>query len=287
MSFVKSAPPAPAFQLDRRRLDLRFRLVRLAARQWLTPGYVRIRLEGPDLRASAPGGGSVFLPAFDSPGADDHLRLFFPDEAPSALDAAAIDTLRSAPSREYTPLAWNADDGWLDIEFALHGGDGVAAGGIAANWAATAELGSVVGVGGPRGSMILRGRPDAWFLAGDETAVPAMRRFAHLMDAEAVGRILVEVADAAHDLPIDAPPGVTVEQVHRNGAPAGTALAERLAVLTAGDRPGGDVFAFVAAEQGIVRIGREVLLGRWGLDGDRVVVKGYWKRGEAEYHAPH
>ena len=282
MSSVKSAPAAPAFQLDRQPLDLRFRLVRLAARQWLTPAYVRIRLEGADLRASGALGGGDFLPAFDSLGADGHLRLFFPEDAPSALDTAAIDRLRQAPSREYTPLAWNADDGWLDIEFALHGGAGVAA-----HWAATAEIGSVVGVGGPRGSMILRGRPDAWFLAGDETAVPAMRRFAHLMDAEAVGRILVEVADAAHELPIDAPPGVTVEQVHRDGAPAGDALAGRLAALTADDRPAGDVFAFIAAEQGIVRAGRGLLRDRWNLDGDRVVVKGYWKRGEAEYHAPH
>ena len=52
------------------------------------------------------------------------------------------------------------------------------------------------GVGGPRGSMLMTGRPDGWLLAGDETAVPAMRRFTHLMDADAVGRILVEVAMA-------------------------------------------------------------------------------------------
>ena len=58
---------------------------------------------------------------------------------------------------------------------------------------------------GPRGSKVLEGRPDAWFLAGDETAVPAMRRWAGLMDADAVGRILVEVVDEAHALPIDAP----------------------------------------------------------------------------------
>ncbi|RZI83822.1 MAG: siderophore-interacting protein [Microbacterium sp.] len=286
MSFVKSAPAAPSFRLDRQRLELRFRLVRLAARQWLTPGYVRIRVEGSDLRASGATGGADSLPAFDSLGADDHLRIFFPDEPPSSLDAAATEALRAAPSREYTPLAWNADDGWLDLEFALHGSDG-SSGGIAANWAATAEIGSMVGIGGPRGSMIISGRPDAWFLAGDETAVPAMRRFAHQMDTAAVGTILVEVADAAHELPIDAPPGVNVEQVHRDGAAAGTALAARLAALTADDRPAGDVFAFVAAEQGIVRAGRDLLLERWGLDGDRIVVKGYWKRGEAEYHAPH
>lgn len=253
------------FTLERRGLELRFRTVHLAARQWLTPSYVRVRLEGADLRG------------FDSPGSDDHLRIFFPDAPP-----ASVEELRAAPSREYTPLAWDADDGWLDLEFAVHGAEGVAA-----PWAATAELGAVAGIGGPRGSMVLTGRPDAWLLAGDETAVPAMRRFAHLMDADAVGRVLVEVTDSAHELPIETPPGVTVEQVHRGASAAGSALTARLDALGPADRPSGSVFGFVAAEQSIVKPGRALLLDRWDLEADQVVVKGYWKRNESEYHAPH
>ncbi|GAA1636667.1 siderophore-interacting protein [Microbacterium flavum] len=281
--------PVP-FHLERRSHDLRFRRVRLAARRWLTPTYVRVRLAGPELRG------------FDSPGADDHIRVFFPD-----AEAATIDELRAAPSREYTPLAWGEDeagDGWLDLEFAIHGiqphgghgghggpGGPGGADGVAAAWAATAEIGAPAGIGGPRGSMTICGRPDAWLLAGDETAVPAMRRFAHRMDAAAVGRILVEVPDAAHELPIDAPPGVAVEQLHRAGrggdARPGGALAARLDELGTTERPAGDVFAFVAAEQAIVKTARRVLLDRWSLDADRIVVKGYWKNGETEYHAPH
>jgi NADPH-dependent ferric siderophore reductase len=257
--------PASSFQLERHGLELRFRSVRLAARQWLTPSYVRVRLEGVELRG------------FDSPGADDHIRIFFPDGP-----VGSVDELRASPSREYTPLAWDADEGWLDIEFAVHGADGVAA-----PWAATAEIGASAGIGGPRGSMVVTGRPDGWLLAGDETAVPAMRRFTHLMDAEAVGRILIEVADAAHELPVETPPGVVVEQVHRGDAVPGAALAGRLDALGPGDRPVGSVFGFVAAEQSIVKSGRALLLDRWGLDTDQVVVKGYWKRGETEYHAPH
>jgi NADPH-dependent ferric siderophore reductase len=36
-----------------------------------------------------------------------------------------------------------------------------------------------------------------------------------------------------------------------------------------------------------VKPGRALLLDRWELDPDRIIVKGYWKRGETEYHAPH
>ncbi|MCR2783669.1 MULTISPECIES: siderophore-interacting protein [unclassified Microbacterium] len=260
-----SSTTIPAsFRLERRPLDLRFRMTRLAARQWLTPGYVRVRLVGEDLRG------------FDSLGADDHIRVFFPDSAPET-----VEQLRAAPSREYTPLGWDAEAGWLDLEFAIHGR------GVAASWAATAELGAVAGVGGPRGSMIITGRPDGWLLAGDETAVPAMRRYARSMDAASVGRIIVEVADADHELPIDAPAGVIVEQLHRGTDAAGVALARRLNALTPANRPDGDVFAFVAAEQAIVKPARALLQERWALPTDAFVTKGYWKRGESEYHAPH
>ncbi|MFC0197857.1 SIP domain-containing protein, partial [Microbacterium arthrosphaerae] len=93
--------------------------------------------------------------------------------------------------------------------------------------------------------------------------------------------------DAAHELAIDAPAGVVVEQVHRGADAAGAALAARLDRLGADDRPSGSVFGFVAAEQSIVKPGRALLLDRWGLDAAQIVVKGYWKRGETEYHAPH
>ncbi len=239
--------------------------MRLASRRWITPDYVRVRLEGGDLLG------------FDSPGSDDHIRVFFP-----AGESSSVEELRDAPSREYTPLEWHAEAGWLDLEFAVHGDSGVAA-----PWAATAPIGTPAGIGGPRGSLVIVGEPAAWFLAGDETAVPAIRRFAERMPPDAVGRIIVEVVDAAHELPIAAPAGVAVEFVHRGSSPEGSALASALDGLAADDRPGGDVFGFVAAEQAIVKPGRALLLERWGLAADQVVVKGYWKRGEAEYHASH
>jgi NADPH-dependent ferric siderophore reductase len=262
MSSVKSTP---SFRLERCPLDLRFRQATLAARTWETPTYVRVRLTGEDLIG------------FDSPGSDDHMRLFFAD-----ADAADLEAVRASPSREYTPFAWDAEAGWLDVEFAVHGDEGVAA-----PWAATAPIGAPVAVGGPRGSMVLEGRPDAWFLAGDETAVPAIRRFVGLMGDDAVGRVLIETTDAAHELAITAPAGVEVTQVHRGDAFPGAALAAALGALEAADRPDGSIFGFIAAEQAIVKPARALLVDRWGLSTDEFVAKGYWKSGEAEYHAPH
>lgn len=255
MSDVKSG-----FSIERQGLDLRFRAATLASREWLAPSYVRIRLAGAELAG------------FTSLGADDHMRLFFADSP-----AASVDELRASPSREYTPLAWGED--WLDVEFAVHGGEGVGA-----RWAASAPIGSFVGVGGPRGSAVLTGTPGSWLLVGDETAIPAIRRFAAMIPADAPARIVVEVVSDADQVEIDAP--VAVEWLHRGNAPAGSSLIAFLGSLDETADVGADPFVFIAAEQQIVKPGR-ALLARWGLDVSKAVVKGYWKRGEAEYHAPH
>lgn len=256
----------PSFALVRRGLDLRFRTAALAERSWVTDAYVRVRVRGPE------------LVGFVSPGCDDHMRLFFPNRP-----ARSIDEMRAAPSREYTPVAWGDD--WLDIEFVIHGKRGER--GVAAEWAATAPLGSTIGVGGPRGSLVIEGAPDAWLLAGDETAVPAIRRFAASMAPDAEGIVLIEVPDSAHELVVAVPAGVRVEFVHRGTSREGDALIARLDAIRADERPPGDVFAFIAAEQSIVRPGRALTLDRWGLDPERIVVKGYWKRDDIAFHAPH
>ena len=257
-----------AFTLTRSPRELVFRSATLTRRDWLTPNYARLRFEGVDLRG------------FGSLGSDDHIRVFFrdPDAEPSTDPAV----LRSGVSREYTPFAWDADTGILDLEFVIHGDSGVAG-----PWAATAPIGSTVGVGGPRGSLVMTGDPDGWFLAGDETSLPAIKRFISRMRADAIGSVFVEVTDAAFEQDLDAPTGIRVRWVHRGPAPESTILGSALDSLTEKDRPAGDMFAFIAAEQSIVRSGRALLLDRWGLDPAVAIVKGYWKRGEAEYHAPH
>ncbi|CAH0160361.1 siderophore-interacting protein [Microbacterium foliorum] len=248
------------FSIERRGLDLRFRTVTLSAREWLAPDFVRVRLTGSDLEG------------FDSPGSDDHVRLFFPHGP-----VRSVEEMRTAPSREYTPLTWGPD--WLDVEFAVHGDAG-----IAAPWAATAPLGSSIGIGGPRGSAVIAGTPASWLLAGDETAIPAIRRFAALLPADVPARIAIETVSAGREIDIDTP--VEIQWLHRGDAPSGSPLAAFLDALTAEDRIGDDPFVFIAAEQSIVKPGR-ALLDRWSIDPAHAVVKGYWKRGESEYHAPH
>lgn len=58
------------FTLDRKMNELMFRSAKLASREWLAQNYVRVRLQGDDLAG------------FDSPGSDDHIRLFSRNRPP-------------------------------------------------------------------------------------------------------------------------------------------------------------------------------------------------------------
>ena len=247
-----------SFSLDRQGFDIVRRTATLESRTWLSPNYVRVRLVGDELRG------------FNSAGSDDHIRILFTDASGETI------------SREYTPFAWDPEAGWLDIEFVIHGDEG-----IAAPWAANAPIGDVIAIGGPRGSLVLEGNPDGWLLAGDETALPAMRRFLARMTPDAVGFVFVEVPDEAHEQSLETPPGVALRWVHRRSGAPGSALALALDAVPASDRPAGDVLAFIAAEQSIVKPGRSLAHERWGIAPDRAIVKGYWKVGTTEYHAPH
>src|SRR5450830_1107705 len=139
-----------------------------------TPGVVSVTLGGEALRG------------FVSSGLGDHVKLMLPPAPGRPLVLPALQEGRvSWPAdlseadrpvmRDYTPLHFDAQALELDLEFALHGE------GPAATWAASARPGDEVGLGGPRGSTVVPAGHDAYVLAGDESALPAIaRRLAEL-----------------------------------------------------------------------------------------------------------
>jgi NADPH-dependent ferric siderophore reductase len=175
--------------------------------------------------------------------------------------------------RSYTARRQDPATGVVEIDFVLHGD------GPAAAWAAAARPGAVLGVAG---SSPLGDRPAGHLLlAGDETALPAIGRILGAARPDARGVALIEVADAAEEQGLPAPPGVAVRWLLRGGTSPGTStlLADAVAAL---ERPAGeDLFAWVAAESAAVRTVRADLRGRWGLGRAQHHAIGYWRRGRA------
>ncbi|MET0209323.1 MAG: siderophore-interacting protein, partial [Burkholderiaceae bacterium] len=153
----------------------------------LTPGVVRVTFGGEALRR------------FVSASFDDHVKLMLPPPGGRPLvlpvpgpDGPALPADAERPTmRDFTPRSFDPSRGELDIEFALHGH------GPAAAWAARAQPGQEVGIGGPRGSLVIPTDFDWHLLVGDETALPAIARRLEELPADATVIARVQTRERA------------------------------------------------------------------------------------------
>lgn len=226
----------------------------------LTPRMRRITVGGPQLAG------------FISLGSDDHVKLFFPqtDAERDALEgleiSAGIKDKPLPPMRDYTPRRFDLSTQELDIDFVLHGD------GPAATWAAQAEPGQYLHIGGPRGSMVVPDLFDSYLLIGDETALPAIARRLAELPANRQAQVVIEVENAREEQPLESAASIDVIWVHRD------AHAAKLLDTVAGlNIPGGALYAWVATESALSRKVRRVLLDTHGLNEEFVKAVGYWR----------
>ena len=90
----------------RLRLDVRFRELTVLRTEEVTPHMRRVVLGGDELAG------------FDSPGADDHIKLFFPNASGEMVLPVVTAEGRSypagkepSPARDYTPRWWDHETG--------------------------------------------------------------------------------------------------------------------------------------------------------------------------------
>jgi NADPH-dependent ferric siderophore reductase len=238
-----------------------FRAATVERVQDVTPRMRRIVFGGPDLEG------------FYSAAPDDHAKLFFP--APGSVLHKPVMTpeglvfpagVAPPPMRDYTPRHYDPVARELTIDFVLHG-DGPAAG-----WAATAQPGQAIGIGGPRGSMVVADDFDTYVLAGDETALPAIGRWLEELAPSATAIVVIEVAHERERQALTTRARVTEHWCFRN---AGSDTLE----TALGDLPvpAGDTFWWVATESRRARNLRELLVERKGANSAWVKATGYWK----------
>src|SRR5690606_23462359 len=151
--------------IQRIRLETRMRLPQVIAVTRISPLMRRITLGGPELEG------------FLSPGYADHIKvLLFPEGQepvkPQLHPEGLVfpDEVKRPAARDYTPRRFDAETLQLDIDFVMHGE------GPASSWAARAEVGDRLLIGGPRGTLLVPSTFDWYLLVGDETALPAIGR---------------------------------------------------------------------------------------------------------------
>lgn len=250
----------------RLRLDVRFRHLQVLRTEQVTPHMRRIVVGGADLAG------------FDSPGADDHIKLFFPNSSGEMV----LPTLTAegprfpegkepSQSRDYTPRWWDHEAGELAIDFVLHGDHG-----IAGAWAARAQPGDALTVGGPRGSFVVADDYDGYVLIGDETALPAISRWMEKLPTSAEVQVFIEVADEDERQELVQGDNVRIHWLERNGFPAATSTLLEDALVDF-EAPEGDVFYWIATESRRARMMRKFFEGHLAIPRDWIRSTGYWK----------
>jgi NADPH-dependent ferric siderophore reductase len=227
--------------------------------------YVRLRLV-----ASRPGELSGFI----APGGGDHVRIVVgsPEGDPVALDDEGNPR---GESRTETVVAHDVEAGWIDVDVLVHGPAGAEAGVIGA-WAARAPLGSPAVMMGPKGSVVLDGSPGEVVIAGDDSALPAVRRYLGMLGSSITGHLLLETRFDLSSLGIAPPAGLQLSILSPDAARPSAALVGALQALPA-PADAAERFVFACGEQSIVAPVR-ALLAAWSIDVERAVVKGYWTR---------
>ncbi|RDI50180.1 siderophore-interacting protein [Nocardia mexicana] len=233
-------------------------------------GLLRITFGGPE------------LDGFHSYVPDEHVRLVFPcDDGVLRLpvrDGLSLEWGSPRPvSREYTVRRYSAEDGELDIDFAIHPG------GLASDWALAAAPGTRVHIAGPPGGVVVPESYDRYLFAGDLTALPAIARWLERLPRNASGWAFIEVADAAEEILLDPPSGIEVRWVHRGSAEPGTGDAFEKAVRTVKAPEGERIYVWMAGEAGWLRPLRKWVRTELGVGPKDYLIAGYWKRGVADF----
>lgn len=268
---------------QRVRHTLRFRALDVLTVQRITPHLVRVTLGGDDLEG------------FNSPGFDDHAKLFFPDENTGALtlptagpDGPIWPEGAKPTMRDYTPRRFDAKTRTLEIDFALH------LAGPATRWAEQAKPGQRLGVGGPRGSFIVPTDFDGHLLIGDDTALPAIFRRLGELPASARAVVLAEVDGPEDHVALPSAADVEVIWVHRGGG-SGTstgsvrteAAIPLLDALRETRLPAGDFHAWIGCESAAAKALRAHLVDERGANPKWIRASGYWRKGSDATHDSH
>lgn len=253
--------------ITRVRHELRLRRTTVAKVEQIAPQMKRITLQSEELRG------------FTSPGFDDHVKLFFPSaDGQLHLSLPGTEGGPEKIMRDFTPRRFDAERGELVIDFFIHEE------GPATTWAVGAVSGSVLGVGGPRGSSIISTDGiGLHLLIGDETALPAIARRLEELSVSTSALVVAEV-EPGFELPLSSRANLQVVWVPRDReAKAGTGellidALNDLPMMTEG------CFAWAATETQAVRAIRRYLIEKRGFDKRWVKAAGYWQRGAVGSH---
>jgi NADPH-dependent ferric siderophore reductase len=235
----------------------------------IAPRLVSVQVTGDSLesfRIEAPTSHvKVFLPL---PGQDAPLLPeFLPEGQVVPEDARPV-------VRTYTPRRFDEASRTLEIQFILHGV------GPASEWAERVSAGDRLAVAGPGGRFTMDPAAEHWWIAGDESAIPAIGTLLEALPSSATAEVHVEVTDSGDEIELSSPAKTDITWHYRRAPDAwGVELGE---AARAADIPA-DARIWVACEAAAMRGIRRYFIAERGRPASSLVTRGYWRLGEANH----
>lgn len=253
MAIKQNKPKRPERVMN----ELKFRELVVKSKEIIASCFYRIVLT------------SEQLAGFSSSGFDDHVKVFFPEPGkplalPKMTDEGIVWPEGPRPaSRDYTPLAFDAERNELTIDFFIHDG------GIASDWAKAATVGDTLMIGGPRGSLVIP-TDYAWQLyVCDETGLPAVLRRLRSLPDNITPQVLVNCSQPQTQPYLSECAHASIEWLDSKS------IAAKLHSLTI---PAEDYFVWITGEGEEVKQLSDNLLASHGLDTDYVRAAAYWHK---------
>ena len=234
-----------------------FHVATVCGVEQVSANFLRVHMACDDVAALCVGGMhfSLLLPPAGRapvwPVLNDRMRTVWPADA---------DTLHRAA---YTFTSLDPALGRFTFDIFAH------AGGRTTDWVRHVTGGEVVGIMGPgSGDFPVT---DDLLIAGDETALPAIRRILEQSPPTRAGRALIEIGNPADIVPITVPPLMTLDWLLRGRD------QDLCAQLLTIDHLPRETFVWVAAEQATIRQVK-AHFRTLGLARDRSYLSYYWTR---------
>jgi NADPH-dependent ferric siderophore reductase len=241
----------------------------------ISPNFVRVTVGGEQL---AP---------MPNHGYDHWFRLFLPQEngdtsfaLPSRVDMIGYLKYLRMPGatrphlRNYTVRAFRPGALELDIDFVVHGDDGVAT-----RWATRAKPGDTVALLDQGCGFDFDPEAEFHLLVTDETGLPAVAGILRDLPRDARGTAIIEIPDAADAQEVGAPEGVAVQWIVRKpGERPGSPALDAVTTWTA---PAGSLHAYLVGEQALPTGARRWLVNELGVPKRSIQFSGYWRIGQA------
>lgn len=248
----------------------------------VTASVIRSERISPNIQRVTIGGGD--LHSFEYLGYDQWVRLMIPtgdevrfDNLPERVDTAGYLRYLTLPKRtrpeirSYTIRGFRTDPLELDVDFVVHGDEG-----IAGPWAIATNPGDPI-------AFVDQGhgwRPEAaaaadeLLLVADETGMPAALGVLRSLPRNARGRAIIELADSADQQPVETRSQVQVEWMTRR---PGQAPGEVALAAARGHQTSLSVYGLAVGESKLATGVRRLLVSERKVDKKQVTFCGYYK----------